>query len=1153
MSEFIEILSPSALKDLQTANAEIVTMISNVDKVGTKMKGIATPSGSDSAIKSLTEQYKAQEKVIIGLQNQIGKLIEKQNNQKGSISGLTALEKERIRVQKELDRTQAKITSSTDQNTIALNSQKSVLKSVAGSYAELSEKVKRASDNYQNIIVRGKTAEQTQRQYNKELKEAKNRFQELQSEVLKADKAVGKWNRTNERSVGFVKDLAYALGWTGLLFMLKDLAFYTFGVTKQMESQNLALRNVTGSAYEFLRAQRFLREIAQDYGGDIQTLNKLYSQFYVNAKGKLERPEIEKVFASISKSAGFMGLSVQQQERAFLALNQMMSKGTVQAEELRGQLAEALPGAVQAMTRAYQKLHPELKVTEASFLKLMKDGKILSAEILPGMVVELEKMYGILDKKSVDTLTASLTRAKNAFIELIDVISQTEAGGAVADFFNIVLEGWTSKLNAFSDALKSEAQLRREYLQNIGQTAEEEMRIVKASKGTMLEQEKFSNEKLKELYEKREKLQTDALLVQRSKTDKSNKTLREFIRLSEEQTGKKYSGQTQNEYIIKANELIAEQDGFIRALLKTTKELNTENTNGLKNQKDRIDLDYAEIESKYKLRIAKLELLKAQQEEIAENENATDFGRLEARKEFSRLEAEIITANYELETELSKKQFDDNNKEAKKKYEENKKNGYNDVRNNLEFAKAKQDILNKYLNDTVTATENRDKQIFDLMIKDAEFAEKIRKVQFEKEEDHRKKTLEAERELALALNKVEQKKFLKFSEDTKRTVKARQLAFLEYKRLALAQLDLEMTIELAKADPEKYDVIRQKYAELRKAIEEQITPLQKTQQETENWINSFKTKPINDFQKALEDAGLASLKMFTDFDEAGETTFSKMMDYAKNSTEQMKVALLAVSEVGQDVFNLISEASNASFKNEYANLEKQKNISLAFAGENEEARAEVERQAEERRKQIARREFQAKKKQAKANIAIDMAQALIALWVKPGFPAAIPMAAVVAGLGIAQMAMVDAQQMPEFWKGTDNAPEGWALTQEKGRELILDKNNNLKSKGNDKGATKTWLNKGDKVIPHEKTMEYLMFNNELNGMLTNNQISEKQPIVNVNSGMSDAQVDRIVSSIKNKSELHIIKDKFGERSFERKQRQTVEIANARVNFKSSAV
>ena len=73
MAEFIEFLSPSALKDLQTANAELVTMISNVDKVGTKMKGITTPSGSDSAIKGLTAEYQKQEKAIVNLQNKVVK------------------------------------------------------------------------------------------------------------------------------------------------------------------------------------------------------------------------------------------------------------------------------------------------------------------------------------------------------------------------------------------------------------------------------------------------------------------------------------------------------------------------------------------------------------------------------------------------------------------------------------------------------------------------------------------------------------------------------------------------------------------------------------------------------------------------------------------------------------------------------------------------------------------------------------------------------------------------------------------------------------------------------------------------------------------------------------------------------------------------
>jgi len=73
MAEFIEFLSKDALKDLQTANAELVTMISNVDKVGTKMKGITTPSGSDSAIKGLTAEYQKQEKIITNLQNKVVK------------------------------------------------------------------------------------------------------------------------------------------------------------------------------------------------------------------------------------------------------------------------------------------------------------------------------------------------------------------------------------------------------------------------------------------------------------------------------------------------------------------------------------------------------------------------------------------------------------------------------------------------------------------------------------------------------------------------------------------------------------------------------------------------------------------------------------------------------------------------------------------------------------------------------------------------------------------------------------------------------------------------------------------------------------------------------------------------------------------------
>ena len=58
--EFIEVTSPSALKNLQEVNAELLKTISSVKEVNANMIGIKTPSGSDSAIKQLKADYDAQ-------------------------------------------------------------------------------------------------------------------------------------------------------------------------------------------------------------------------------------------------------------------------------------------------------------------------------------------------------------------------------------------------------------------------------------------------------------------------------------------------------------------------------------------------------------------------------------------------------------------------------------------------------------------------------------------------------------------------------------------------------------------------------------------------------------------------------------------------------------------------------------------------------------------------------------------------------------------------------------------------------------------------------------------------------------------------------------------------------------------------------------
>jgi len=215
MAEFIEFLSPNALADLQKGNAELVTMIKNVDVIGQKMSKIATPSGSDSAIKQLTIEYQKQEKVIQGLQTQLSKLAEvkKTNN----------------------TRTQEEITNT---RILASNANRQVLATsqLAGAYRNLSASVAIASERYQNLIARGKTAEQTQRQFNKELRNTQKEFQTLQAKVLQADNAVGKWGRTNQRSIGFAKDLMSAFGIVGGVTAFALITKDIFEQTKEIMS-----------------------------------------------------------------------------------------------------------------------------------------------------------------------------------------------------------------------------------------------------------------------------------------------------------------------------------------------------------------------------------------------------------------------------------------------------------------------------------------------------------------------------------------------------------------------------------------------------------------------------------------------------------------------------------------------------------------------------------------------------------------------------------------------------------------------------------------------------------------------------------------------------------------------------------------------------
>jgi hypothetical protein len=233
-----------------------------------------------------------------------------------------------------------------------------------------------------------------------------------------------------------------------------------------------------------------------------------------------------------------------------------------------------------------------------------------------------------------------------------------------------------------------------------------------------------------------------------------------------------------------------------------------------------------------------------------------------------------------------------------------------------------------------------------------------------------------------------------------------------------------------------------------------------------------------------------------------------------------KATALAISEAFQEAFNTIAKASQQNFDAEYSRLEQQKTVSMQFAGESAAAKEEIERQYETRKKEIQRREAEAQKRLAMFNIVTNTAQAIMAA--APKVPLMIAMGAI----GALQLAMVASQQIPQFWKGTDNAPEGLAWTQERGAEVITDSKGNVKTLGSNKGAQLTYLNKGDKV--YKSHTDYINKELSKNGI---QPIGQSFSSVNVSSGLTaddlNAGIESLKRTISQKENISINIDKKG--------------------------
>lgn len=159
---------------------------------------------------------------------------------------------------------------------------------------------------------------------------------------------------------------------------------------------------------------KYISDLSNTLGLSLFDAADAYVSLTAATKGTaLEGQATRDVFEAVSKAMSTLGKSSADTQGALLAISQMVSKGTVSMEELRGQLGERLPGAFQLAATA-------MGMTTQEFDKFVSSGNLTATEFLPKLSQALKNTFG--DTSAVDGYAASMARLQNsvsqAFIEI---------------------------------------------------------------------------------------------------------------------------------------------------------------------------------------------------------------------------------------------------------------------------------------------------------------------------------------------------------------------------------------------------------------------------------------------------------------------------------------------------------------------------------------------------------------------------------------------------------------------------------------------------------------------------------------------------------------------------------------------------------------
>jgi len=315
---------------------------------------------------------------------------------------------------------------------------------------EFGGQTKNTAKDVKNLSAQVKKAEKQTDNFGNQTKDTAKDIKNLSSQVKKAKKQTNNFGSeagdatadTNHLK-GAVKLLAGAFAAIKIAQTIVDLK----DTALQAEALANKLRFAVGGSEEAAEAMDFVRNESNRLGLELLSQADAYGSIAAASKGtRLEGAATKEIYLGVAEATAALSLTTDQSTGAMRALEQMMSKGTVQAEELRGQLGERIPGAFQIAARS-------MGVTTAELGKMLERGEVMSDVFLPKFAAELRKTFGEDAAKNATSARASFNKLNTALFELKSTLGAglNESLSGTADWLTTII----NKVNVLTGSGRS--------------------------------------------------------------------------------------------------------------------------------------------------------------------------------------------------------------------------------------------------------------------------------------------------------------------------------------------------------------------------------------------------------------------------------------------------------------------------------------------------------------------------------------------------------------------------------------------------------------------------------------------------------------------------------------------------------------------------